>query len=234
MASTTVEDYIKCLFLAEQAKNREGESKEEKSIQITMGEISSIMNVQAGTVTSMMKTLSEAGLVEYEPRQGVSLTGCGRKLALHVLRSHRLIELFLVKILGYDWADVHDEAERLEHVVSERFLEKIDKLLEYPENDPHGDPIPGPDGELKNSNAISASEAAIRSFKPGTRYFISRVLRQDELFLRTLSQEGFVPGTEIRALTSDPARGTVSLYSQSGSALVLNDQLASSIFIEAK
>ncbi|HMO17701.1 MAG TPA: FeoA family protein [Oligoflexia bacterium] len=74
----------------------------------------------------------------------------------------------------------------------------------------------------------------MRSFKPGTRYFISRVLRQDELFLRTLSQEGFVPGTEIRALTSDPARGTVSLYSQSGSALVLNDQLASSIFIEAK
>jgi len=221
MASTTVEDYIKQLYLIEQAGEQSAQSL------IGMGDISAAMDVQAGTVTSMMKTLAEAGLVEYEPRQGVRLTTGGRTLALHVLRSHRLIELFLVEVLGFDWSEVHDEAERLEHVVSERFLESIDNLMGNPQRDPHGDPIPSKLGIIKTPDAIPASKA-----KNNTAYRLSRVSRQEEGFLRTLSTEGFTPGVKIEKLISDPVRGTIAMHGVGGSVLILSSQMAESIFLE--
>ena len=96
----------------------------------------------------MVKTLSESGLVHYEPYMGVRLTPAGEKLASLVLRRHRLIELFLVKVLGMSWAEVHDEAERLEHAVSERLIDRIDEMLGRPSVDPHGDPIPTAEGRI--------------------------------------------------------------------------------------
>src|SRR6185503_16251646 len=98
--------------------------------------------------TTMVKTLSESGLVRYEPYMGVRLTEAGEKLASLVLRRHRLIELFLVRVLGMSWAEVHDEAERLEHAVSERLIERIDAMLGRPAVDPHGDPIPTAEGTM--------------------------------------------------------------------------------------
>src|SRR5687767_12053920 len=108
--SSTVEDYLKQLYLAR---------REDDAGMMPTGQLASLMGVVPGTATSMMKALADSGLVEYEPRQGVRLTPAGEQLALHVLRRHRLVELFLVKVLGLDWSEVHDEADRLEHVISE-------------------------------------------------------------------------------------------------------------------
>src|ERR687892_112881 len=116
MPSSTVENYLKKIYLLEQ---------QETGDLVSMGRIASLMGVVPGTATSMIKALADSGLVSYEPRSGVRLTRGGEQLALHVLRRHRLVELFLVKVLGLDWAEVHDEADRLEHVISEQVLERI-------------------------------------------------------------------------------------------------------------
>ena len=109
-----------------------------------MGQVASALGVTPGTATTMVKALAESGLAEYEPYSGVRLTAAGEKLAGLVLRRHRLVELFLVQVMGMSWAEVHDEAEQLEHVVSERLIERIDEMLGRPTHDPHGDPIPRP------------------------------------------------------------------------------------------
>src|SRR5213078_450583 len=118
----TVENYLKQIYLEQQAL-------EGGSDLVAMGRLASAMAVTPGTATTMIKALSEANLVNYEPRGGVRLTKAGEQLALHVLRRHRLVELFLVKVLGLDWSEVHDEAEELEHAVSDKVLDRIDALL---------------------------------------------------------------------------------------------------------
>ncbi len=135
MATSTVEDYLKCILTHEQASG---------DALVGMGQISASLEVAPGTVTAMMKTLAESELVTYEPYSGVRLTPAGRKLAAHVLRRHRLIELFLVQVLELDWSEVHEEAELLEHAVSDRLIERMDEMLGRPQVDPHGDPIPTP------------------------------------------------------------------------------------------
>ena len=113
-----------------------------------MGHVAAALGVTPGTATTMVKALAESGLAEYEPYTGVRLTKAGEKLAGLVLRRHRLVELFLVQVMGMSWAEVHDEAEQLEHVVSERLIERIDEMLGRPTHDPHGDPIPSADGAI--------------------------------------------------------------------------------------
>ena len=142
MPSATVEDYIKHIYLVSE-KRTSGDVAD-----VAMGQVAEALGVVPGTATTMVKALSDAGLVEYEPRVGVQLTEPGRKLALHVLRRHRLIEQFLVEVLGFDWSEVHEEAEQMEHVVSDLLLERIDRYLGHPTEDPHGDPIPSAAGEL--------------------------------------------------------------------------------------
>ena len=119
------------------------------------------MRVAAGTATAMVKTLADAGLVEYEPRGGVKLSAKGEKLALHVLRRHRLVELFLVEVLGLDWSEVDQEAEELEHAISDKVLEKIDALLKHPQVDPHGDPIPTAKGKIAHRAMVSLAECEL-------------------------------------------------------------------------
>ncbi|MGH7179941.1 MAG: metal-dependent transcriptional regulator, partial [Tepidisphaeraceae bacterium] len=138
MPSSTVENYLKRIYLEQQATS---------SHLVAMGKLAAAMGVVPGTATSMVKALADSGLVDYEPREGVKLTRGGEQLALHVLRRHRLVELFLVKFLGLDWSEVHEEAEQLEHAISDKVLEKIDALLERPSVDPHGDPIPPAHGK---------------------------------------------------------------------------------------
>ena len=106
------------------------------------------LGVTAGTATTMVKTLALSGLAEYEPYSGVRLTASGERLAGLVLRRHRLVETFLVQVLGMSWDEVHDDAEQLEHVVSDRLIERMDEMLGRPTHDPHGDPIPAADGSL--------------------------------------------------------------------------------------
>src|SRR5215467_12258310 len=142
MATSTVENYLKRLYLEQRGSPRE---------MVPMGRFANAMGVVPGTATSMVKALADSGLVEYEPRSGARLTRGGEQLALHVLRRHRLVELFLVKVLGLDWSEVHEEAEELEHAISDKVLERIDALLGHPSVDPHGDPIPTARGQVKQS-----------------------------------------------------------------------------------
>ncbi len=132
MASIAVEDYLKhILLLANDSPEL-----------VPMGALASSLEVVPGTVTTMVKSLAAEGLVEHEPRAGVRLTESGRRMALGVIRRHRLVETFLVNVLKMDWSDVHSEAEQLEHAVSEDVLDRLDALLGHPATDPHGDPIP--------------------------------------------------------------------------------------------
>src|SRR3972149_9841095 len=141
LPSSTVENYLKAIYQGQSAL-----SPVERLV--PMGSVASALGVTPGTATTMVKALAESGLAEYEPYSGVRLTAAGEKLAALVLRRHRLVELFLVQVMGMSWDEVHEEAEQLEHVVSERLIERIDQMLGRPTHDPHGDPIPTAEGTL--------------------------------------------------------------------------------------
>src|SRR5438270_6295629 len=141
LPSSTVENYLKAIYQGQAAL-----TGPERLVQ--MVQVASAVGVTPGTATTMVKALAESGLAEYEPYSGVRLTKAGEQLAGLVLRRHRLVEAFLVQVMGMSWAEVHDEAEQLEHVVSERLIERIDEMLGRPTHDPHGDPIPGADGAI--------------------------------------------------------------------------------------
>ncbi|CAI8310645.1 MAG: Iron-dependent repressor IdeR [Opitutia bacterium UBA7350] len=183
MPSATVEDYIKHIYaLAEASDNGEA----------SMGRVAEALGVVPGTATTMVKALADAGLAHYSPRVGVQLTPQGRALALHVLRRHRLIEQFLVEVLGFDWAEVHEEAELLEHVISDRLLERIDQRLGHPTEDPHGDPIPNAEGELPKDPLESLADCAAE-----IPYEVARVSDQEIAFLHYLAETGLNPGSQI-------------------------------------
>src|SRR6476469_5269115 len=141
LPSSTVENYLKAIYLGQSSLARDARL-------VPMGKVAAALGVTPGTATTMVKALAESGLADYEPYSGVRLSSAGEKLAGLVLRRHRLVELFLVQVMGMSWAEVHDEAEQLEHVVSERLIERIDEMLGRPTHDPHGDPIPTPEGRL--------------------------------------------------------------------------------------
>src|SRR5438105_14301566 len=146
---------------------------------VPMGQVPAALGVTPGTATTMVKALAESGLAEYEPYSGVRLSAAGEKLASLVLRRHRLVELFLVQVMGMSWAEVHDEAEQLEHVVSERLIERIDEMLGRPTRDPHGDPIPTAEGRL----AAHQSENLL-TCPVGIPLRVTRIADQDPTFLR--------------------------------------------------
>src|SRR3982751_3861397 len=141
LPSSTVENYLKAIYQGQ--SSLAGDQR-----LVPMGQVASALGVTPGTATTMVKALAESGLAEYEPYSGVRLSAAGEKLAGLVLRRHRLVELFLVQVMGMSWDEVHEEAEHLEHVVSERLIERIDAMLGRPTHDPHGDPIPNPHGAI--------------------------------------------------------------------------------------
>src|SRR3954469_14383664 len=141
LPSSTVENYLKAIYLGQSALPA-------RERLVPMGQVASALGVTPGTATTMVKALAESGLADYEPYSGVRLSAAGEKLAGLGLRRHRLVELFLVQVMGMSWAEVHEEAEQLEHVVSERLIQRIDDMLGNPTRDPHGDPIPTAEGTL--------------------------------------------------------------------------------------
>lgn len=151
-------------------------------------------------VSDTVRRLAAQGLVVYEPYRPVALTERGVRLAMAMVRRHRLIECFLAQVLGYGWDEVHDEAERLEHAVSDDFLVRIDVLLGRPRFDPHGDPIPGPDGTLP----AAAPAVLLPQAEPG-RYLVARVSDADPELLGRLRSRGLVPGAVIDTARLDPA-----------------------------
>jgi DtxR family Mn-dependent transcriptional regulator len=174
----------------------------------------------------MIKTLSESGLVHYEPYLGVRLTEAGEKLAGLVLRRHRLIELFLVKVLGMSWAEVHDEAERLEHAVSERLIDRIDGMLGRPAVDPHGDPIPTAEGHLPQID-----DADLLSAPADVALEITRVTDQDPEFLRFVEQRRLVPGAVVVIEQRDSAGDSIRLRTSEGDTTTIGARAASKVLV---
>jgi len=203
MPTSTVENYLKAILgLSEDS----GQTR-----RVAPGEIAERLGVTPGTVTTMMKHLSDKGWVSYESRRGVKLTAKGRKHASQVLRRHRLIERFLVDIVGLGWAEVHEEAEVLEHAVSDRLLDRIDEMLGYPERDPHGDPIPSADGAIATQALTPLSEC-----HPG-RFTVVQILGDEPAFLDWLDQQKLRPGRHIRVESRDDFAQTLTISAEDGS-----------------
>ena len=168
------------------------------------------------------------GLVEYERYRGATLTDRGREEALRLVRRHRLIEAFLLEHLGYDWQDVHEEAERLEHAVSDEFTERLAEFLGHPDHDPHGDRIPSAEGTLEPDDSFLLSDAAA-----GQRVLISKVSDEDASMLDYLGEHELVPGRmltvrEVRSLDS-----VITVEDEEGQAHFLGDPLARSMSVRA-
>ena len=218
LPSQTVENYLKTIFLAQ--------SKLPGDQLVPMGQLAAALNVVPGTATTMVKTLSESGLVHYEPYAGVRLSAAGEKLASRVLRRHRLIELFLVKVLDMNWTDVHDEAERLEHAVSEQLIDRIDAMLGKPEVDPHGDPIPTAEGAMPPAQDLTMADAQLH-----VPLVVTRVIDQGTEFLRFVEQHGLVPGSAITIERRDSMAGAVELRAKNDARVSLGLAAAAKILV---
>ena len=183
MPSPSVENYLKSIYHLEGQGDHRVKTKE----------LADQLGVSHSSVTAMLKNLSEEGLVDYEPYRGARLTEVGVSSALKVIRNHRLIEIFLVKTLDYEWDEVHDEAERLEHAISEKLASRIDAFLGEPRVDPHGDPIPTAEGDIDHPDGRPLDE-----IESGTKIRIERVLDQDPEVLRYLESIGLTPQSVVK------------------------------------
>jgi len=216
LPSQTVENYLKTIFLAQTADPASDDL-------VPMGQIAGALGVVPGTATTMMKALAESGLVRYEPYMGVRLTPAGEKLAGLVLRRHRLIELFLVKVLNMSWAEVHDEAERLEHAVSESLIDRIDEMLGRPAVDPHGDPIPSAEGRVPRLDHVDLLSAPLHA-----SMVVTRVIDQDPEFLRFVEQKHLMPGQAVVVEQRDGASDSVRLV-VAGEPVTIGSRAASKV-----
>lgn len=219
LPSQTVENYLKTIYLAQSA------SAEPEAL-VPMGQLAAALGVVPGTATTMMKALAESGLVRYEPYMGVRLTPAGEKLATLVLRRHRLVELFLVKVLGMSWAEVHDEAERLEHAVSERLIDRIDEMLGRPAVDPHGDPIPTAEGTVAPSDDLDLLAIPLDS-----PHHVTRIVDQGPEFLRFIEENELMPGQRVVVLQRDGIADALRLRSGSGRETTLGTRTASKVLV---
>jgi DtxR family Mn-dependent transcriptional regulator len=220
LRSSTVENYLKAIYQGQYALPP-GERL------VPMGQVAAALGVAPGTATTMVKTLAESGLAEYEPYSGVRLTAAGEKLAGLVLRRHRLVELFLVQVMGMSWAEVHEEAEQLEHVVSERLIERIDEMLGHPTHDPHGDPIPNPDGAIARRDLDSLLTCPV-----GTPLRVIRISDQNPSFLRFIEQTGLKPGQAVEVESRDAAADSVQLRGRDRGAITIGARAASKLLVE--
>lgn len=222
LPSSTVENYLKAIFHGEAQLT--GDQR-----LVPMGQLASALGVAPGTATTMVKALAESGLVEYEPYNGVRLSPAGSRLAALVLRRHRLIELFLVQVLGMRWDEVHDDAEQLEHVVSERLIERIDELLGRPEVDPHGDPIPSREGEVRRKDLDTLLTCPLN-----TPVTVTRVTDQDAAFLRFIEDHQLKPGQAIEVEARDAVSDSVRLKGKGDQRITIGTRAASKLLVEVK
>lgn len=193
--SEAIEDFLKAVYLLEQQHER-----------VQTSVLAETLGITAPSTTEMAKKLTRANLVEHEPYHGIRLTPSGRRVALEIIRNHRLLELFLVEALGYSWDEVHEEAERLEHAISEHLADRIAEYLGHPSYDPHGDPIPSPEGDVHQRELVPLSEWS--RHQTGT---IARLSDQSPEMLRYLAEKGLTVGVEVEVLRADPFEGPLTL-----------------------
>lgn len=214
--SQSVEDYLKAIYKLEVAMDGKG---------VSTSKLAKEMNVANASVTNMVKRLSELGMVTYESYYGSKLTDAGRKIALEMIRHHRLLELYLAEMLGYSWDQVHDEAEKLEHHISEKFEDKISELLNNPKFDPHGDPIPTKDGQIPRLGLRPLTEIPVQSNTE-----VRRVKNQSPELLRYLQEYGLIPGTNVTVRSKEPFDGPMEL-DVNGNKITLGHNIASDILV---
>jgi len=212
--SSAMEDYLKAIY----ELGEEG---------VTTQALADALKISPASVTGMLKKLAALKLVAYTRYQGAGLTPAGRQVALEVVRHHRLIETYLAQALGYGWHEVHDEAERLEHHISEAFEERIAELLGHPTHDPHGDPIPQRDGSIPDRPGQPLSEVAV-----GATVEIIRITKQEREVLRYLAEHNLRPGTVATVLAREPFAGPVLLQCEQR-AVSLSSLLAEAVIVTA-
>src|SRR5215217_5541660 len=213
--SPSVGDYLKAIW--ELAETGTASTKQ----------IADRLSVAPASVTNMLGRLRERGLVDYEPYHGALLTHRGREEALRLVRRHRLIETFLLEHLGYSWDEVHQEAESLEHAVSETFSERLARFLDHPEHDPHGDPIPTADGTFRPDDSFALGEA-----EAGQRVRISKV-GDEASVLAYLGERGLVPGRLLKVREVRTLDGVVTVEDEDGHTHALGESLARSVFVRS-
>jgi len=219
MPSPTVENYLKQILMI---------SLERDKREVPMGLISESLKVTPGTATSMVKNLEKEGWLTYKSRKGVKLTASGRKLGMNILRRHRLLETFLVETLGLDWSEIHDEAEELEHAISEKVLERLDEFLGKPRHDPHGHPIPTKGGIIqrhKNSSLLDCRE--------GTVVTIDSIDDQEKNFLKFARSKHLVPGSKITILSREEVANAMELKIGKRNPFSIGFQAAQKILVSA-
>jgi DtxR family Mn-dependent transcriptional regulator len=215
----SIQDYLKSIYeLTENGKTASTNALARK------------LNISAPSVTGMVQKLASAkpALVEYQKHQGVTLTKEGKKAALEVIRHHRLLEAWLVQTLGYSWAEVHEEAERLEHVISEDFEQRIAAAMGHPSRDPHGEPIPTADLKMPLDDSMPLS-----ALRPNQTATIQRVEASDPKLLRYLEELGLIPGAkiEVKEYSQFDHNLTIRLKRQS---LVLGLSITSKIYVKER
>lgn len=209
-----MEDYLKAIY-----------SLEESGERITTQAIADRLSVAAPSVTGMLKRLDDLNLVQHERYRSIVLTTSGRKMALEIVRHHRLLELYLAEALGYSWDEVHDEADRMEHSISEEFEARIDEALGYPTSDPHGDPIPTVSGDLP-----FVSDQRLGELSPDVPAKVARVSSDDPEKLRYLGSLGLYPNTDVRVLEKLPFNGPLRVEID-GEEQLLGAELANDVFV---
>jgi DtxR family Mn-dependent transcriptional regulator len=215
--SHQIEDYLKTIYLLQQ-----------RSGGASTNAIADALSIKPASVTGMVKKLAEMKLARHAPYQGVTLTKAGEKIALEVIRHHRLIELFLIESLGYSWDEVHAEADRLEHVISEDFEERVAARLGYPATDPHGDPIPAKDGSV-----AAVKQMCLIDLEPGQSACITRISDAYPEMLRYAAGLGLRPQARITLIDAEPFGG--SLRVRVGKAEhSIGRELAANIFVTSE
>ena len=216
MITNIVEDYLATIYRVT--------SENQKSTTTTI--IADKMRVSRGTVTSMFKKLAKSELITHVLYKGVSLTSTGEKIALEIIRHHRLIELYLQNSMGIPWDKVHEEADKLEHILSEEIEDRIDELLNNPTNDPHGAPIPTKDGHVSNDIFRRLSQA-----KKGEELVIKRVDEEDSEKLVYLADKGLYPNTALKITNVEPFNGPITIEIDN-SEIIVGNKIANSVFVD--
>ena len=213
--SESVENFLKAVYTLQKVTDR-----------VSTNALANALNILPPSVTDMARRMADANLVDYRKYYGIRLTEEGEAMALKVIRRHRLIELYLVQELGYDLPSVHEDAERLEHVVSDRFIRAIDVKLAYPTIDPHGDPIPSADGTIAQRDLI-----ALAQLEKGVPGRVRRFVSDDNSMLEHILDRGFQLDAEVEVTASDPFDGPITVLVD-GQERVIGCSVAASILVD--
>lgn len=217
MLGSSVQDYLKNIYKLSRSEER-----------VTPTLVADRLGVSPAAVSKMLKRLAELKLVVQSPTREITLTPAGEKVALEIIRHHRLLELYLMEALGYTWDQVDGEAEKLEHVISEEFEDRIDRLLGFPTHDPHGDPIPTKDGRIDEQ-----PHRALSGLEPGREAVIRRVSDEDPAMLRYMGDLGLYPAASIEMLQKEPFGGPLRVR-VAGQERAIGRELADNVFVSVE